>query len=82
MLSLPKLIDLLSANGYKARFLTENMQFNKDGIDTLHSSIAISKDVEVVSRFTDCYADILAKCSNITDVKKGEWKELCILQDY
>lgn len=76
VLSLPELIKLLEKNGIEAKYCTANMQFNKDGRDSVRASIAISSDLNKVENFIYNYEDCINKSKMIAGIEQGEWKSL------
>jgi hypothetical protein len=79
IISLPQLIELLENNGFVSKYCTNNMQFEKDGKDTLRVSAVISKNDELVMKFIDNHNDSIEKCSAFEKIPSGEWKDLCNL---
>lgn len=76
IVSLPKLIEGLKKRRLYAKYCTANMQFKKDGNNTIRASIAISRYQNTLDRFTQKYNECIDKCIHVKGVEKGEWKEL------
>ena len=76
VISLQSLIEGLRAKGIHAKYSTANMQYERDGKNTVRASIAISKDSDILSRFIDYYNVCIDKSKEIPGVEAGEWHEL------
>lgn len=76
IVSLKELIEGLAEKGYYARYCTANMQYEKDGQNTVRASIAIAKDAKILERFISEYDHCVEMSSGIDGVEKGEWKDL------
>lgn len=76
IVSLPQLVKELKTKGIHAKYCTANMQYGKDGGNTVRASIAISKHIEVLNKFISTYDDCIDKSIQISGVARGEWKDL------
>lgn len=76
IISLQSLIEGLRAKRIHAKYCTANMQYERDGKNTVRASIAISKDSGALSRFIDYYNVCMFKSKKIPGVEVGEWREL------
>ena len=76
IISLQSLIEGLRAKRIHAKYCTANMQYERDGKNTVRASIAISKDSDTLSRFIEHYNVCIEKSKNISGVEAGEWREL------
>ncbi|MCL2284608.1 MAG: hypothetical protein FWC26_14940, partial [Fibromonadales bacterium] len=64
IISLPKLIESLNQNGISAKYCTSNMQWKKDGPNTLRASVVISKDIEKIEKFILNHDNCIDKCND------------------
>jgi hypothetical protein len=76
IVSLKELREGLAAKGLHAYYCTANMQYNKDGENTVRASVIISESEKLLERFMDEYNYCVEKSIEIEDVEKGEWKKL------
>ena len=76
IVSLPQLIEGLKAKGIHARYCTANMQYGKDGENTVRASIITSKSENTLDKFITIYEECIEKSIQIPGVEKGEWKDL------
>lgn len=76
IISLPEFIEGLKKKNLRAKYCTANMQYNKDGENTVRASVAISADTEVLDKFIAEYDACVDKSIQIEGVEKGEWKDL------
>lgn len=76
IVSLPELVEGFEKKGIHAMYCTANMQYEKDGKNTVRASIIASKSEEVLNRFIVAYDECSTKSMQIPGVEKGEWKEL------
>lgn len=76
IVSLPELVSGLKEKGICARYCTANMQYGKDGADTVRASVIISENQELLDRFVRVYGDCIDQSLRIPEVEKGEWKDL------
>lgn len=81
IISLPELISYLDKNKMYAKFCTANMQYERDGEDTIRASVIISRDEDVIKQFISEYEKCAEKCEGVSKIEKGEWKNLCELMD-
>jgi hypothetical protein len=79
VISLARMLDILSGDGVAAKYCSSNMQKDKDGKDTLRASIIMSKDISKLESFIKNYNSCVNKCLGIDGVYEGEWKDLCQL---
>lgn len=82
IISVRDLIKELDARKIYARYCTANMQFEKDGKNTLRASIIISAKEDLLDRFVGIYNECIDKCMSIEGVENGEWKPLAELLIY
>ena len=80
IISLSEVIKQLEKEGVCAFYCTANMQFNKDGNNSVRASVIISKNKELIDHFILEYEFCVKQCGNI--VKKGEWRPLKTLMQY
>lgn len=76
IVSLPELIKEMEEKGICARYCTANMQYKKDGENTLRVSVAFSRYPEVLEKFIGIYDECIDKSIQISGVEKGEWRSL------
>lgn len=76
IVSLPELVSGLKKKGIHAKYCTANMQYGKDGEDTVRASIIISEYPELLEQFIKVYEDCIDQSFQISGVEKGEWKNL------
>lgn len=76
IVSLPELSGLLSKAGFFAKYCTANMQYGRDGDNTVRVSVAISKDSDLLGRFITEYNACVDKSIQIEGIEKGRWKDL------
>jgi len=76
IISLPELIKELEERGIYGKYCTANMQYGKDGKNTIRASIAISRDGDLLNRFIEQYDKCIEKSLQIPGVERGEWKDL------
>jgi len=81
IVSLPELIDGLKEKGIYAKYCTANMQWRKDGANTVRVSVVISKSRDTIDSFIRTYDECIDKSIYIPGIEKGEWKELEELQE-
>ncbi len=76
IVSLPDLVESLKEKGFYAKYCTANMQYDRDGENTVRASIAISAERNVVETFIAEYDECIDKSFGIDGVEKGVWKDL------
>lgn len=67
IISLPLLSKLLRDNGFICRYCSENMQYNKDGDDSVRVSMIISKDEKIINRYEKMFEECINKCKEHLD---------------
>lgn len=76
LVSLPKLLEGLKKRGLFAKYCTANMQYGKDGNNTVRASLVIADSQEIMNQFIIKYEECIDKSMNVEGVVKGEWKHL------
>lgn len=76
IISLPEFVKIMKKNGYIAKYCTANMQYNRDGNDTVRASIIISQSEHIINQFIENYENYIEQSISINEVVKGKWKEL------
>ena len=78
VISIDELRECLKQTGIHAKFTTENMQKNKDGIDTVRVSMVISKQEKLINDFANYYDQCIAKVvtSGIMGIETGKWMDI------
>lgn len=78
VISIDELRECLKQTGIHAKFTTENMQKNKDGIDTVRVSMVISKQKKLINDFANYYDQCIAKVvtSGIMGIETGKWMDI------
>lgn len=76
IVSLPELIKEMKEKGISARYCTANMQYKKDGENTIRVSVAFSQYTDVLEKFIAIYNECIDKSIQISGIEKGEWKGL------
>ncbi len=76
IVSLPKFVEGLKEKGIHAKYCTANMQYNKDGENTVRASIITSKSEGMLNKFIEVYEECIKKSIQIQGVENGEWKDL------
>ena len=82
VISLDDLIQGLQELGASAIFCTANMQYDRDGKDTVRASLIISENKGKLDKFIAAYRNCIEKSMNIVGVEQGEWHELINLRKY
>lgn len=78
--SLNDLVDGLDRKGIKARYCTANMQYEKDGDNTVRASIIIGKTEDKLEKYISEYNYCIDIISAYESIEKGEWRELSELR--
>lgn len=76
IVSLPELIKEMEEKGIFARYCTANMQYKRDGKNTVRVSVAFSRYQDVLGKFIGIYDECIGKSIQIPGIEKGEWKDL------
>lgn len=76
IISLPELIEGLKKKGLYAKYCTANMQYEKDGKDTVRASVVISRYQDILDKFINRFEECIDKSIQIEGVEKGEWRNL------
>lgn len=82
VVSLNDLVAGLQTLGISAYFCTANMQYERDGANTVRASVIISKNVALLDKFMAEYQVCIEQSKDIAGVEVGEWKNLATLHDY
>lgn len=78
--SLNELADGLKEKMLKAKYCTANMQYEKDGKNSVRASIIIGKTDNDLERFIGEYNRCIDKVTSIETIEKGEWLDLSELR--
>lgn len=76
VVSLPEFIELTEKYGISVKYLSENMQRNKDGDHTVRASIAMSKDINLIDKFISNYNTCIDKANESLKIEHGEWYDI------
>lgn len=82
VVSLDELTRGLKALGASAYFCTANMQYERDGKETVRASIIVSKDKARLDRFIAEYQQCIGKSKGVANVEDGRWMDLEELHGY
>lgn len=80
IISLPEVIEQLERGKFHAFYCTANMQFNKDGNNSVRASVIISEDKNLIDHFILEYEFCVKQCGN--RIEQGEWRPLKMLMQY
>ena len=76
IISLPEFVSLVEKNGLIAKYCTSNMQFDRDGENTVRASIILSRDQDIIQKFISEYNWCVEKLYKVERIDKYEWKDL------
>lgn len=80
IISLKEYVQHMEQNGFKAKFCTANMQYNRDGENTVRASIVMSKKEEYIDSFINIYNKYIDMSLLNAEIEKGEWKDISELK--
>lgn len=79
--SLPEFIEGLERARIHAKYCTANMQYERDGKNSVRASVIVSRDEKKLDTFIKHYEDCIRQAGEYVSGEKGEWLDLCVLQD-
>lgn len=76
IISLKELVEGLEKEGITAKYCEANMQYDKDGKNTVRVSLIIAKDRQIIDKFISEYENCIIKSAEIEGVERGRWKDI------
>lgn len=80
IISIDELLHGLQELGASAKFCTANMQYDRDGQNTVRVSCIISENKKLLDRFMNVYQECIEKSLSVDGVEQGEWYEMSDLR--
>lgn len=81
IISLEELIEGLNNRGVKAKYCTANIQYEKDGSNTVRASIIIGRTEYELEKYITEYTNCIDNIASDESIEKGEWRVLSELQN-
>ncbi len=79
--SLPEFVEALERARFYAKFCTANMQYERDGRNSVRVSVIVSNDAKKLDTFIKHYEDCIRQAGKHASAEKGEWLDLRELEN-